>query len=110
MMEKTMKEIFEGHNEGKHARQTGTALGKTRNHVSNQPVEDRGMAVLPTKEEKKATRRKTRFALVEAVRILVTTLFLFAVATSESIFFPFVIMLAVTGLLSLLEYESDDLE
>ena len=89
-MKKTFEGLFE-RNEGKHARQAGTVVVKET----------------LTKEEKKAERRKTRFILVEGARLLVTTLFLFVVATGDSIFFPFVILLAATGLLSLLEYEAD---
>lgn len=85
-----MKRTFE-RNEGKHARCSTVA--------TNEKPKGRTM-----------TRRQTRFMLVETIRILVITLFLFAVATGDSIFFPFVIVLAVTGLLSLLEYEADDLE
>lgn len=62
------------------------------------------------KAELKVTRRKIRFLTVEAIRVLVTTLFLFAVATGDGIFLPFVLVLAVTILLSVLEYEADDLE
>lgn len=87
-----MKKTIE-RNEGKHARCIDTG--------SVNPL---------TKAEKKAIRRKIRFLLVESIRILVTTLFLFVIATGDSIFFPFVILLAVTGLLSVIEYEADDLE
>ena len=71
-------------------------------HVVNKKV--------PTKAEAKAMRRKTRFFLVESIRILVITLFLFAVQSWGSVFFPFVFLLVVSGLLSVLEYEADDLE
>lgn len=71
-------------------------------HVVNEEV--------PTKAERKATRRKVRFLIVESIRVLVTTLFLFAVAAWDGVFFPFVFLLAVTVLLSVLEYEADDLE
>lgn len=81
-------------NERKHARQAGAVIV---NEVF-------------TKAEKKAIRRKTRFVLVESIRILVTTLFLFAVQSWGSVFFPFVFLLIVSGLLSVLEYEADDLE
>lgn len=93
-MKKTIKEL----DTGKHARCTDEQFV----HVVNEKV--------PTKAEKKAIRRKIRFLLVESIRILVTTLFLFVIATGDSIFFPFVILLAVTGLLSVIEYEADDLE
>lgn len=85
-------------NEGKHAR----CVDEQFVHVVNKEV--------PTKAEKKAIRRKTRFLLVESIRILVITLFLFVVAAGDYIFFPFVIALATTVLLSLLEFEADDLE
>ena len=88
-MKKTFEGLFE-RNEGNHARQADTAIVKET----------------LTKEEKKAERRKTRFVLVEIARLLVTTLFLFTVQTG-SVFFPFVFLLAVSGLLSLIEYESD---
>lgn len=94
---KKLSDLIE-RNEGKHAR----CIDEQFVHVVNEKV--------PTKAEKKATRRKIRFLIVESIRILVTTLFLFVIATGDSIFFPFVILLAVTGLLSVLEYEADDLE
>ena len=81
-------------NERKHARQADAVILKEA----------------LTKAEKKAIRRKTRFILVESIRILVTTLFLFAVQSWGGVFFPFVFLLVVSGLLSVLEYEADDLE
>ena len=83
-------------NEGKHARQGNSEFNFVK--------------VVPKQEKTKAERRKTRFILVESIRILVTTLFLFAVQSWDSIFFPFVFLLVVSGLLSVLEYEADDLE
>ena len=88
-----MKTIIE-RNEGKHARCSDSVTVK----------------MPKSKAELKVMRRKIRFLTVETIRVLVTTLFLFAVAAWDGIFFPFVIMLAVTILLSVLEYEADDLE
>lgn len=102
MIGKTMKDIFE-RNEGKHARQMDTDSGIV-NEVRKKILEYKKS---PTKEEIKAERRKTRFILVESIRILVTTMFLFTVKSWGGMFFPFVFLLAVTVLLSLLEYEAD---
>lgn len=81
-------------NEGKHARCSDSVTVKE----------------IKSKAEIKATKRKIRFLTVESIRVLVTTLFLFAVAAWDGVFFPFVFFLAVTVLLSVLEYEADDLE
>jgi hypothetical protein len=91
-----MKKTLE-RNEGKHARQ-------------NDPFVTVVNKEAPTKAEIRATRRKIRFMLVESIRMLVITLFLFAVQSWGGVFFPLVCLLIVTGLLSVLEYEADDLE
>ena len=99
-----MKKTIE-RNEGKHARQGCTMTGKL--HDIGEPF----VHVVPTKEiATKAERRKTRFFLVESIRILVITLFLFAVQFGGQCFFPLVFLLIVSGLLSVLEYEADYME
>lgn len=85
-------------NEGKHARQKDTDF------VTVITAEKK------TAKATKAERRKTRFVLVESIRILVITLFLFATQSMAGVFFPLVFLLIVSGLLSVLEYEADDLE
>lgn len=87
-----MKTIIEGN--GKHARCSDSVTVK----------------MPKSKAELKVMRRKIRFLTVETIRVLVTTLFLFAVVAWDGVFFPFVFFLAVTILLSVLEYEADDLE
>ena len=88
-----MKKTIE-FNEGKHARQDSAAIAREE----------------LTKAEKKAERRKTRFVLVESIRMLVTTLVMITMQSWGEIFFPFILFLVVTLLLSVIEYEADDLE